>query len=46
MTSPRTRYVVMNDIDAPTPYMVCQWVDGIGYCYMDRRFHKSDHDRS
>lgn len=24
--------------------MVCQWVPGIGYCYMDRRNNKADFD--
>lgn len=38
------RYVIINEIDAPEPRMVCQWVPGIGYCYLDRRGTKPDHD--
>lgn len=40
----RPKYVIINDTDAPEPRMVCQWVPGIGYCYLDRRDHKSDYD--
>jgi len=40
----RARYVIINDIDAPEPNMVCQWVPGIGYCYLDRRNGKPRHD--
>jgi hypothetical protein len=40
----RARYVIVSDADAPTPAMVCQWVDGVGYCYLDRRRNKPDHD--
>lgn len=42
--SARSQYVIINDIDAPEPRMVCQWVPGIGYCYLDRRDNKPDHD--
>lgn len=38
------RYVIINDCDQPKPDMVCQWVPGIGYCYLDRRGTKPDHD--
>lgn len=30
------RYVIINDADAPSPSMVCQFVPHIGYCYMKR----------
>lgn len=40
----KPRYVIINDTDAPEPRMVCQWVPGIGYCYMDRRNNKADFD--
>ncbi len=40
----RAKYVIINDFDAPEPKMVCQWVDGIGYCYLDRQGTKSSHD--
>ena len=29
-------YVIINDTDRPMPEMVCQWVPGVGYCYLDR----------
>ena len=38
------RYAIINDCDAPRPEMVCQWVAGVGYCYLDRRGTKPDHD--
>lgn len=38
------RYAIINDCDAPRPEMVCQWVPGVGYCYLDRRGTKPDHD--
>jgi len=38
------RYVIINDCDKPEPNMVCQWVPGIGYCYLDRRSTKPEHD--
>lgn len=37
-------YVIINDIDQPKPDMVCQYVAGIGYCYLDRRGSKPTHD--
>ena len=37
-------YVIMNDFDRPEPAMVCQWVPGIGYCYLDRTGTKPLHD--
>ena len=40
----RPRYVIIDDIDAPEPRMVCQWVPGIGYCYLDRKRNKPAHD--
>ena len=46
-TKPETTpppYVILNDIDAPEPRMVCQWVPGIGYCYLDRTRGKPRHD--
>ncbi|SHK23707.1 hypothetical protein SAMN02745194_04515 [Roseomonas rosea] len=39
-----TRYVIINDCDAPEPRMVCQWVPGVGYCYLDRRGIKPTYD--
>jgi hypothetical protein len=42
--SEKPRYVIINDIDAPEPSMVCQWVPHVGYCYLDRRQGKPDHD--
>ena len=38
------KYVIINDFDAPQPSMVCQWVPGVGYCYLDRRDTKPNHD--
>ena len=38
------RYVIINDIDAPEPRMVCQWLPGVGYCYLDRSRGKPRHD--
>jgi hypothetical protein len=38
------KYVIINDTDAPEPRMVCQWVPGVGYCYLDRSGTKPDHD--
>ncbi len=40
----RPQYVIINDIDAPEPAMVCQWVPKVGYCYLDRRGTKPRHD--
>ncbi len=40
----KARYVIINEIDAPEPRMVCQWVPRIGYCYLDRRDGKHRHD--
>ncbi len=40
----KPRYAIINDCDAPQPRMVCQWVPGVGYCYMDRRENKADFD--
>lgn len=40
----KAKYVIIDDIDAPEPRMVCQWVPHIGYCYMDRRNNKADFD--
>ncbi len=37
-------YVIINDTDQPCPNMVCQWIEGVGYCYLDRRGTKPDHD--
>jgi hypothetical protein len=42
--SAKPKYVIINDCDAPQPSMVCSWVPGIGYCYLDRRGSKPDHD--
>jgi hypothetical protein len=39
-----SRYVIINDIDAPEPRMVCQWVPRKGYCYLDRTRGKPQHD--
>lgn len=38
----RPRYVIINDIDAPQPNMVAQYVTGTGYCYLDRRNARFD----
>jgi hypothetical protein len=38
------QYVIINDCDSPEPKMVCQWVHGVGYCYLDRKGTKPDHD--
>ncbi len=38
-------YVIISDADCPEPAMVCQWVAGIGYCYLDRSWvGKTRHD--
>lgn len=44
MTSAKPRYVIINDCDAPQPNMVCQWVENVGYCYLDRSSGKPQHD--
>lgn len=38
------KYVIINDFDAPQPNMVCQWVEGVGYCYLDRTRLKPRYD--
>lgn len=38
------KYVIIGDFDAPQPNMVCQWVPGTGYCYLDQKGSKSNHD--
>ena len=38
------KYVIINDTDVPASHMVCQWIRGIGYCYLDRSGTKPDHD--
>jgi hypothetical protein len=43
-TGEPAKYVIINDTDSPQPSMVCQWVRGVGYCYMDRRGRKGDFD--
>ena len=43
-TSNFPKYVIINDTDAPQPNMVCQWVAGTGYCYLDRRDGKERFD--
>lgn len=30
------RFAIVNTCDGPYKRMVCEWVDGVGYCYMDR----------
>ncbi len=40
----RAPYVIINDCDQPCPNMVCQWVEGVGYCYLDRSRNKPDFD--
>jgi hypothetical protein len=37
-------YVIINDIDGPYFRMICQWVPGVGYCYLDRGKSKPRHD--
>ena len=44
MQPDRPKYVIVNEYDAPEPRMVCQWVPGVGYCYMDRTHGKSRYD--
>ena len=44
MVAAKPKYVIINDCDAPQPAMVCQLVKGIGYCYLDRRGTKPEHD--
>ena len=43
-TTIRHRYVIINETDAPEPAMVCQWVPGCGYCYLDRKPPKPAYD--
>lgn len=33
---PHPRFAIVNDSDAPNKTMVAQYIDGLGYCYMDR----------
>jgi hypothetical protein len=40
----RYRYVILNDTDCPERKMVCQFVDGIGYCYLNRDPILARHD--
>jgi len=40
----RPTYVIISEFDAPDPRMVCQWVPGVGYCYLDRRGNKPGYD--
>lgn len=40
----RPKYVIINDYDAPQPSMVCGWVPGVGYCYLERLGTKPSHD--
>ena len=40
----KSPYVIINDCDAPKPQNVCQWVEGIGYCYLNRRDGRGAHD--
>jgi hypothetical protein len=44
MAKTKPKYVIINDCDAPEPSMVCQWVSGIGYCYLDRSAGKPRFD--
>lgn len=37
-------YAIINDCDCPEPRMVCQWVTGVGYCYLERKFNKPGFD--
>jgi hypothetical protein len=32
----RPRFAIINTCDAPCRRHVCQWIDGLGYCYMAR----------
>lgn len=43
-TTNKAPYVIINDCDLPSPNLVAQWVPGVGYCYLDRRGTKPDHD--
>ena len=36
------KYAIVSEFDAPTISLVCQWVPGIGYCYLDRRKKQYD----
>jgi hypothetical protein len=38
------KYVIINDVDAPEPRCVCQWVPDKGYCYLDRSGDKPRYD--
>ena len=40
----RPKYAIINDVDAPEPRMVVQWVERVGYCSLDRRTNKADFD--
>lgn len=31
------KFAIINYTDAPQPDMVCQFMPGIGYCYLDRK---------
>lgn len=41
---PPPKFVIINDADEPGPRMVCQWVPGVGYCYLDRSRNKNSFD--
>ncbi len=44
MSGEPPKYVIVSEADAPHPDMVCQWVPGVGYCYLDRTSNKTRHD--
>ena len=35
------RFAIINTCDGPYKRMVCEWVEGFGYCYMNRLIDKS-----
>lgn len=36
------RFVIVNEFDRPSERMVAEWIDGIGYCYLNRELSKYD----
>jgi hypothetical protein len=37
MKSSGLRFVIINDIDAPCRRLVAEYIEGVGYCYMNRK---------
>lgn len=43
MTEPQTappRFVIVNTCDCPQPTLIAQYVEGVGYCYMNQNEDK------